>query len=452
MDSLIDKIYQNAIEIQSKALQTIALINQIRSNQDNIVAVKFDNFSQSKAESNLAEVQFNALLELQKIAKNVQLNAPQNTENLNETIENLALNFTNKEINSMPKEIKKQFKLGRIRTGIRRKENGSYEIRCRINGIDFSATSKFLDEAKLKFIEKLKDYSKNQQIADSVSAIKLNKALEHRSEIIFKDYTLKWLEVAKKPYIKETTYKSYLESFNFHIFPKFGNRDLRTIKQLEIQAFINEFENRKRTAKKLYQLLSAIFDYAVIDEIISRSPMAKVRIPVYEQIHGTPLTRSEEKIFVDNLKNNNEELYLQAFVFILYTGLRRSELSSVKIDDTWVTVTTGKQRKGKSEKRRRIPISPMLKKVLPLIDVNGITALKNDPLTRHFKLMSPNHHLHDLRHTFITRCQECGIQREIVSLWAGHAADSSITSVVYTHLERFEDNQIKEIQKYSYIL
>ena len=139
MDSLLEKIYQNNVDIQSKALQTIALINQIRSNQDKIVAVKFDKFSKS-AESNLTEVQLNALYELQQISQKVQLNAPQNTENLNETIENLALSFTNKEINSMPKEIKKQFKLGRIRTGIRRKENGSYEIRCRINGIDFSAT------------------------------------------------------------------------------------------------------------------------------------------------------------------------------------------------------------------------------------------------------------------------------------------------------------------------
>ena len=64
----------------------------------------------------------------------------------------------------------------------------------------------------------------------------------------------------------------------------------------------------------------------------------------------------------------------------------------------------------------------------------------------------PNHHLHDLRHTFITRCQECGIAREIVSLWAGHAADSSVTSTVYTHLEKNEEYQLSEIEKFDYIL
>lgn len=112
------------------------------------------------------------------------------------------------------------------------------------------------------------------------------------------------------------------------------------------------------------------------------------------------------------------------------------------VDDKWVTVTTAKQRKGKSEKIRRIPISPMLKNVMSLIDVEKIVNVSPGVLTKRIKEYFPTHHLHDLRHTFIPRCQECGIQREIVSLWAGHAADSSITSTVYTHLEQYEDNQL----------
>ncbi|MBQ8725495.1 MAG: hypothetical protein IJY84_00090 [Clostridia bacterium] len=62
----------------------------------------------------------------------------------------------------------------------------------------------------------------------------------------------------------------------------------------------------------------------------------------------------------------------------------------------------------------------------------------------------PTHHLHELRHTFITRCQEVGIRREIVSLWAGHVADTSITSTVYTHLEKNEQIQLDEIKKFNY--
>ena len=378
--------------------------------------------------------------------KKVHLNALKKKKRKNNKT---ALNFNTKEINSMPKEFKKKFKLGLLNPSVREKENGSYEIRCRINKIDFSATAKTINEAKEKFIKKLREYKSSLQFINS----KPQKNAEPEiNKTVFKEYTLKWLEIVKKPYVKDSTYKSYLESFNHHLFPQFGDRDLKTIKQLEIQTYINEFNERQRTAKKLYQLLSAVFDYAVADEIIVKSPMTKIRIPVYEQVHGVPLSRKEEKTFIESLKDDKDNLFLQAYVFMIYTGLRRSELSTVKIDDTWVHVTTAKVRKGKSEKARRIPISPMLKSVLPLIDVKAITQLKTEPLTRHFKKLCPTHHLHDLRHTFITRCQECGIQREIVSLWAGHAADSSITSVVYTHLEHFEGNQLKEIQKLSYNL
>ena len=71
-------------------------------------------------------------------------------------------------------------------------------------------------------------------------------------------------------------------------------------------------------------------------------------------------------------------------------------------------------------------------------------------LTNHFKDISPKHHLHDLQRTFITRAQECGIRREIVSLWAGHKADNSITTTVYTHFQERSELQLQEIEKYNY--
>lgn len=84
---------------------------------------------------------------------------------------------------------------------------------------------------------------------------------------------------------------------------------------------------------------------------------------------------------------------------MMYTGLRRSELASAKISDDRVTVSTAKQRKGKSEKVRRIPISPMLKQVLPLIDAEAIVELSGGVLTKRFKELCP-----------ITTCTTCGIR------------------------------------------
>lgn len=134
----------------------------------------------------------------------------------------------------------------------------------------------------------------------------------------------------------------------------------------------------------------------------------------------------------------------------MYTGLRRSELASTVIDGEWIKIITGKQRKGMKEKSRSIPISPMLNNILPLINIEAIKVVSVGVLTNRIKDIFTNHHLHDLRHTFITRAQECGIRREIVSLWAGHKADSSITTTVYTHFQERSELQIAEMQKYSY--
>lgn len=57
-------------------------------------------------------------------------------------------------------------------------------------------------------------------------------------------------------------------------------------------------------------------------------------------------------------------------------------------------------------------------------------------LTQAMKRLMPAHHLHELRHTFVTRAQECGVPREAVSVWAGHAADETQTTKVYTHFSK----------------
>ena len=94
----------------------------------------------------------------------------------------------------------------------------------------------------------------------------------------------------------------------------------------------------------------------------------------------------------------------------------------------------------------------MLQDVLPFINVDEIVKISPHLLTKQLHKQFENHHCHDLRHTFITRAQECKIPREYVSLWAGHKADSSITSNVYTHLEQNKELQIEEMQKFHYFL
>lgn len=363
-------------------------------------------------------------------------------EDKNQNDDITAFCFDEKELNKMPKEYRKDFKTGKVKAHVRCRCNGTYEIRCQINKQKISASAKTLAEAKQKFIDRLKLATCAPQPCKP-------------ENIKLVDYMQQWLDVVKKPYIKQTTFKSYVQTFRADVVPNFGNYCLYQIKAFDVQTVLNDYvaKNKLRTAKKIYQLLSALFDYAVADAVLERSPMAKVQLLAYEQEHGSALTRQEERCLVTALRTNPTDHFLQAFVFLVYTGLRRAELASVKLADGWVTALTAKQRIGKKDKWRNIPVSPMLKKVLPLINVERIKRLNLDEMTRNFKKFCPTHHLHDLRHTFITRCQECKIQRELVSVWAGHtSADKTITSTVYTHLEQYSENQLNEMQKLDYDL
>ena len=352
--------------------------------------------------------------------------------------------FTTKELSKMPQQFRKIFKAGNVRAHVTQRTDGLFLIRCQINKLRITATEKNLDVCKERFIQKL---------AKSFTQIPIQseRKTKQKQQTPLIPYMQKWLESAKKPFIKDVTYKDYIQTMNAYILPKFNDKCIETVQTFELQELLTEITNsgRNRTAKKIYQLLSPLFEYAVADGVITLNPMAKVKLARYEQEHGVPLTIEEEYALLQEIKRN-PTIYNQAYAFIMYTGLRRSELASVVIDGDWIILTTAKQRKGMKEKSRSIPISPMLKRVLPFIDIEKIKTASIGVLTNRFKEICPNHHLHDLRHTFITRAQECGIRREIVSLWAGHKADSSITTNVYTHFQERSELQIIEMQKYNY--
>ena len=68
------------------------------------------------------------------------------------------------------------------------------------------------------------------------------------------------------------------------------------------------------------------------------------------------------------------------------------------------------------------------------------------------KRLFPNHHPHELRYTFITRCKEAGVNQEVVMLWDGHSFDKDVkTSAVDRGCTTYSDEYIKaEAEKVNY--
>ena len=351
--------------------------------------------------------------------------------------ESKILKFTKKEIELMPIIYKDLFFSENAVAHVRLRKDNLYEIRCQLNGKKITASSKSLETAKKKFIYKLTEQEKLLNLPKKV--------------ITFGEYAKEWLDTVKRPTVKAATFEDYLSTFRRHLLPTFGERPLDQITRHDVQKYLNGLieKGMSRAAHKQRQILTSIFEYAEIDELIPRSPVRKIRLPIHEYVNGTALTLEEELAFVERCLSS-ETASGKAFVFILCTGIRRSELASATVRGDFVEVVSAKQRKGKIEKTRRIPISPRLRRLLPNLeeDLVRLRELYPNRLGRTFKAWLPTHHLHELRHTFITRCQERGIPREVVSVWAGHKADNTMTSNVYTHFS--EDFQTAEIKKMDY--
>ena len=94
----------------------------------------------------------------------------------------------------------------------------------------------------------------------------------------------------------------------------------------------------------------------------------------------------------------------------------------------------------------------MLKQVLPYINFEKAKATKQRTIASALKRLFPNHHPHELRYTFITRCKECGVNPEVVMLWDGHSSDRDVktSEVDRSYTDYSEEYLRKEALKVNY--
>lgn len=237
--------------------------------------------------------------------------------------------------------------------------------------------------------------------------------------------------------------------------PTFTKRTLSDITRSDLQTYLFGIikEGKHRKAKKLALMLNCIFDM-VAEDNGKPSPMNKVVVPNYVTKKGSAFNYDEEKTLVNHCIANTDKDTASALLVLLYTGLRRSELKTLKIiDGTWLECETSKERIGKNIVKRQIPFTPMMKRVLPYIDFEKARNVNLNSLNTAIKRIFPNHHLHELRYTFITRCKESGVHGEVVLLWDGHEEDKTIHSskVDRGYTDFSKEFQLKEATKVNYL-
>ncbi len=308
--------------------------------------------------------------------------------------------------------------------------DGLWQVRYRRDGYDIQYTAK----NKQIVIDKFRDWVR------SVNDAKKD-ALPKKKQL-FQDFAEWYFAEVKRVNVEKSTYETQHRCAELHIYPLFEGLTLRQVTAAKCQELLNGLlaQEKGRTAETVKFLLGEILRAAVGQKFISENPMQYVKIPRHERENGEALPLETVRDFLTACENSP---YFKQFMVYLYTGIRRDELHSLRIEGEFISVICGKCRKGQKKRRRKIPIAPALRPFLPLSEEE--LAVENDVLTGNFKKLCPAHRLNDLRHTFITRLQECGIQKGLVDLWTDHVNKKDMTAGVYTHFS--EDYQLKEIEK-----
>ncbi len=349
--------------------------------------------------------------------------------------------FTKKELSTMPQTFQQFFSVdGRIVKY--RYYEGLFQARYRRDGYNIEVASKDFDIMKQKFIFKLNSETDNLPAQPKSG----------KSDVLFSTYGWDWLDV-KKQTTKPSTYKEYERSFKVNLEPTFGHLKLSQISRQMVQEYLFNFvrEEKHRTAEKLKLQLTCIFDMAYEDFGLP-SPMRKIVLPYRETKKGVALTKVEERELVNYCQNRKDDV-AGALLILLYFGLRQSELASLRIiDDKFLQCETSKGRLGREPMYRKIPFTPVAKRVISMIDFQVAKTINLNKLKSAFKRLFPNHHAHELRYTFITRCKECHVNPELVMLWDGHKSDNDVrtSKVDRGYTDYSEEYILAEAEKVDY--
>ena len=277
---------------------------------------------------------------------------------------------------------------------------------------------------------------------------------EALSTVLFTDYVAQWLAL-KKPTVKPRTYQEYERMSKYHFEKDFSGVLLKDMTRTRIQEYLFHLvdEGKYRTAEKLQLAFNCIFDLAA-DDLGFVSPMKKIVLPYHESKKGSALTKEEEKKLVDFCIGHKDNEASSALLIMLYFGLRRSELATIRPEENALVCTTSKQRQGRVEVDRKIPFTPVFRRVLPFVDFERAKTVNLSTVHTTFKRLFPERHPHELRYTFITRAKEAGCNLEAVMLWAGHSFDKDVkTSAVDRGYTDYSDEYLyNEAQKIDYTL
>ncbi|MCH4209870.1 tyrosine-type recombinase/integrase [Bifidobacterium sp.] len=148
-------------------------------------------------------------------------------------------------------------------------------------------------------------------------------------QVLISELGTAWLE-GKKGTVKPK-YQGDLEtSWNVHVKPQWGSRRIGDVRHSEVQAWVSELAGRRSatTTIRSFGILKGIFDVAVADGIVRKSPVADTKLPRKVRKSRVYLTPQQVIALAD------ESGRYRALVLTLgFCGPRWGEAAALRVKD-----------------------------------------------------------------------------------------------------------------------
>lgn len=293
-------------------------------------------------------------------------------------------------------------------------------------------------------IEELK-----QLIIELKQEVQTLKGISPICKYSFYEWIDEWLKVYKQPKLTPGAYVNLQRNIRLYIKPSIEDKNLLDITPLDIENCLNNVPT-SYLKKYTFNNFNNMFRFAKRNKIIKENVMEYVDPARHYNKIGQSMTLSQQKEF---LKVISTFKYKNLFKFYLLTGCRRSEALVIKWSDIDYSNNTIFVKGTKTYcAERKVPLFKQTKELLKNVPKTSeyIFPIQLNALVCSFKRiqkkLSFNLKLHELRHTFATRCLESGISIKVVQHWLGHS-NMALTANIYSHvLTNFE---LSEVKKYD---
>lgn len=344
--------------------------------------------------------------------------------------------------------------------------------------------------------EKIGDFKK--RFNDILANINKGTYIENTNETLLEILTHYIQQKFDDGITRGVSYKRELETLEQikRCCDNFINKSIQkiTIEDIE-KSKIQIREYSKNCIDKIWRLLSKGFKIAysrrkinyniMEDETLTKPISKKTVVPVQA------LSTQEEDIFVAILNSNKNIQYRNILLLQLYTGSRIGEIlalskDNINLKENTLTIcrTLTKDKDGKiilgehtktfdkktgiDKGKRTFPMTIKVRNIVNEVLSNKITNMHNllfwdyrqDYFIKPYELNAFLYRInnsnkicnfslstHNLRHTFITRCQERGMPLVVIQSLVGHVEGSSITNDIYTSVSlEFMKQELEKIK------